>query len=61
MEMIPCLNGYNPGIQPVKSTGGSLAIYTDLAMLLENDGIFKNWGLRKKKKKKQLRSAFSLF
>lgn len=42
MEMIPCLNGYNPGIQPVKSTGGSLAIYTDLAMLLENDGIFQN-------------------
>ena len=36
MEMIQGLNLCNPGIQPVKSTRGSLAIYTDLAMFLEN-------------------------
>lgn len=36
MEMIQGLNRCNPGIQPVKSTRGSLAIYTDLAMFLEN-------------------------
>lgn len=38
MEMMQGLNGCNPGIQPVKSTRGSLAIFTDVVMFLENVG-----------------------
>ena len=55
--MIQGLNGCNLGTEPVKSTGGSLAIYTDLAMFLEKVGIFKNWLLSKEKPPG---SAFSL-
>lgn len=49
--MMQGLNGCNPGIQPVKSTRGSLAIFTDVVMFLENVGTKnkKNWYLRKKK------------